>query len=671
MSMAGLVQLGAPGVYALPRERQPPFAGERMDVCAFVGVAPRGPCREPLVDHTPAHDDSWRMCDPDRPSRRTVPVAVESFEAYGRVFGGAEGPFAGPGLLPYAVSAFFEQGGRRAYVARIVHDYAGPKDRQGVATGFLAGTAAPVRLRARNEGSWGDKLNARLAWTVRPVAVESFSLDHLMVREGEPLGAGELLRLRLKDGSAEFRFIVAVETFGDPFSPSRRCRALLDAPATGPITAAEAVEGSLTLSDGTGTTERHERLGLSASHPRWIGTVLCRESALVWPDWSWAGGQVLPAAVHLPQPEPPAGQFTGGRDRYGDLRLDDFFDPSWTSLADSDADGAVPAGVQALATLPDLTHIVVPDLYQPALPPPTSDIADPSLASANFEPCFEAPLAEAPAVATSELPGLLLDPRLPGDLENIIAQQRKLVDFVEATREQIVLLDVPPGLPPPAVQAWRSRFDSAYAAAYHPWPDLVRADGRSIPVSAPPSAIAAGVIADRERRFGLAAGPANALARQAVRLDQTVTPQAHATLHPQGINVFAFDVDGVRLTAARTLSRDRQWRQLSVRRLMLMLRRALKRQMAWAVFEPNGPTLRRDLQRTLSTYLRGLYVAGAFRGGTEAEAFFVRCDEINNPRAQVDAGQLVVEIGVAPVEPLEFILLRIVRKDDGNLVAED
>ena len=54
-----------------------------------------------------------------------------------------------------------------------------------------------------------------------------------------------------------------------------------------------------------------------------------------------------------------------------------------------------------------------------------------------------------------------------------------------------------------------------------------------------------------------------------------------------------------------------------------------------------------------------LYRAGAFRGATESEAFFVRCDESINPRYAVDAGQLVAEIGVAPAEPVEFIVLRL------------
>ncbi len=670
MSLARQVALGAPGVYALPRERLRAFTGERMDVCAFVGVAPRGPCREPLVDHTLAHDDSWRMCDPDRPRRRTVPVAVESFEGYARLFGGAASALAGPGLLPYAVRAFFEQGGRRAYVARIVHAYGGPADQAGVATGRLPATAAPVLLRARNEGSWANGLSARLTWTTRLVLAESLAVGALVVRRGEPVGVGDLLRLRLTDGKAEFRFVAAIESFGDPLVDVIRRRVVFDVAATGPIAAAEVVEAALTLADGTGYVEIHDRLGLDASHPRWMATVLCRESTLVLPDWSWAGGRILPAQAHLPEPEAPKGQFSGGMDRHADLEHSDFFDPAWMSPGDSDADGATPSGVQALAVLADLTHIVVPDLYQPTPPPPASDIGERSLATAVFEPCFDAPPGEVQAVLDPALPGLRLDPGLPADLAKIIGLQQKLIDFVEATREQIVLLDAPPGLTAPAVEAWRGRFDSAHAAAYHPWPGVIGSGKGNVAVAVPPSAIAAGIIADRERRFGVVAGPANALALQAVRLDQTVTPQEHAALHPEGINVFVLDRDGVKLTAGRTLSRDRQWRQLSVRRLVLMLRRALKRQMDWAVFEPNGPALRRDLQRILSTYLRRLYVAGVFRGDTEAEAFFVRCDDTLNPQARVDAGQLVVEIGVAPAEPLEFILLRIVRRADGDIAVE-
>src|SRR5947207_1615205 len=142
--------LGAPGVFALPEVRVPALHPQRMDVCAFVGVAPRGPARAPVVDDL--WPSGYRMVtDPGRPLRRSWPVAVRSFDEYVQHFGA----FEGPGLLPRAVASFFEQGGRIAWIVRIVHDRIGAfSDRcaQG-ALGKLFTT--DLGFIARNQGSWG------------------------------------------------------------------------------------------------------------------------------------------------------------------------------------------------------------------------------------------------------------------------------------------------------------------------------------------------------------------------------------------------------------------------------------------------------------------------------------------------------------------------------------
>jgi len=187
----------------------------------------------------------------------------------------------------------------------------------------------------------------------------------------------------------------------------------------------------------------------------------------------------------------------------------------------------------------------------------------------------------------------------------------------------------------------------------------------------PPSAIAAGIVARQERAFGVPHGPANVLAAEVVDVDDAVSPARHDELHQQGLNVYLRERDGVRLSAARTLSRDPSYRQLSVRRLMTLIRRTLERQMRWAVFEPNNESLRAEVVRQLDSYLRRLYRAGAFRGATEKEAFFVRCDETLNTPYVVDSGQLLAEIGVAPAEPLEFILLQLARDGDGTLLMRE
>ena len=106
----------------------------------------------------------------------------------------------------------------------------------------------------------------------------------------------------------------------------------------------------------------------------------------------------------------------------------------------------------------------------------------------------------------------------------------------------------------------------------------------------PPSAFAAGIMAERERRLGLARGPANQLALGAVRAAEGVGEAEADRLHLQSINVFAAERDGFRLAAARTLSADPDYRQLSVRRLMTMLALTVD---ATASGWSSSPTLRR------------------------------------------------------------------------------
>lgn len=185
----------------------------------------------------------------------------------------------------------------------------------------------------------------------------------------------------------------------------------------------------------------------------------------------------------------------------------------------------------------------------------------------------------------------------------------------------------------------------------------------------PPSAFAAGIIAERERSLGLPWGPANALAADAVTAAQRLADADCDELHLLGIDVFRAERDGHRLASARTLSRDPDYRQLSVRRLMTMLRLVLDRQAGSLAFEPHTPQLREELRAAVVQLLRGLYRAGAFAGDSEDEAFFVRCDERLNPGWSQGLGRLVAEIGVAPAEPLEYLVLRIAQDADGAVAV--
>lgn len=657
--------LGAPGAFALPEVQIPSLHPQRMDVCAFVGVAPRGPAREPVVDQNwPA---GYRMVtDPARPLKRSVPVAVRSFDEYRRLFGG----FEGPGLLPHAVASYFEQGGRVAWIVRVVHERKAAFS-DGCASGAVTGVfTTEAKFLSRNEGSWGNALSVRLSLGTTSVA---FSLEGsaILVDLSSPLIVGSCLRFTASDGSQSLAWVTGMRRVRDAARARERWQLEFDVAPLAPERA-ERVEARIEISDGLGRQERFDHLALSPDHPDSLANVLCTRSSLIWPHPDWAAMRLVPADLQVEFLRGTSTGFSGGRDDWASLVPEDFFDSRW-----SPADETAGEGFCALAHSTHVTQLVVPDLYHPAqwAGEDRSEIEAIGAAGAEFAACAElVPARTALNAAPSALTGLILDPRTSKGLTDIIALQQRVLAFCESTQAHIALIDVPPGLSQGRIEQWRAAFDSCWGAAYHPWLLPARRNedgydsGQARRRQLPPSAVAAGIIARREFEHGIQYGPANALAHQIIHLAETQPAGRADALHPLNINCFVRQPDGIGLIAARTLSRERDWRQLSVRRLMLMLRRTLLVQTQWAVFEPNTPALWRDLQHAIESLLRGLQSAGAFAGRTEAESFFVR---ILHEEPRLMRGELLVEIGVAPAEPLEFILVRLRRDGDGTLNLEE
>lgn len=632
MQVSARVPQGAPGVYTLPDFVVPQLGPQRMDVCAFAGVAPRGP----------GH----------------VAVAVRSFDDYRRLFGA----FEGPGLLPYAVAAFFEQGGERAYIVRIVPQQPDPV--AGVALGRVPGLfTLPLTLYARNEGSWGDRLRVAMGFTTRALGFAIGAGNTVLLDQAHLAGAGTLLRLTDSLGVEQLQMCRGAVELRDPGQPYSRWGLLFDTALATPPVRADIVEAWLTVSDGAERFETFDRLGLHPDHPHSLAGVLQDESTLLRPA---ASVELMPADARVELLRAASAPFTGGRDAYAELVHDDFFDASW-----SPAEDEAGAGITCLAGLADLTHVLVPDLYVPAQWAGLETSVETRIdqAGAEFGACIHA-IASTQASSTppSALSGLILDPRRSGDLQQIAFLQGRLVAFCEQTQDLVGLLDVPPGLSQGQAERWRANFDSSWCAAYHPWLMASRrASGPDTLRPMPPSAVAAGIIARKELRHGIQYGPANEVAREIVSLAERLPDGRAGVFHPLGMNCFVREADGIHLVSARTLSRDPQWRQLSVRRLVLMLRRTLLVETQWAVFETNGPKLWADLRYAIGNMLRRLFQAGAFAGATEDESYFVR---VLRDRAFQDRGQLIVEIGVAPAEPLEFILIQLHRAGDGTLTLE-
>jgi hypothetical protein len=77
------------------------------------------------------------------------------------------------------------------------------------------------------------------------------------------------------------------------------------------------------------------------------------------------------------------------------------------------------------------------------------------------------------------------------------------------------------------------------------------------------------------------------------------------------------------------------------------------------VFEPNDQRLWARVRRDTKAFLTTIWSGGALFGLSADEAFYVKCDEELNPPEIRDLGQLIIEIGICPVKPAEFVIFRI------------
>ncbi len=83
----------------------------------------------------------------------------------------------------------------------------------------------------------------------------------------------------------------------------------------------------------------------------------------------------------------------------------------------------------------------------------------------------------------------------------------------------------------------------------------------------------------------------------------------------------------------------------------------------WAVFEPNDHRLWSALRADIGNFMNGLFRVGAFQGQKASDAYFVRCGLGDTmTQAEIDAGQVIVVVGFAPLKPAEFVIIRIQQK---------
>jgi phage tail sheath protein FI len=248
--------------------------------------------------------------------------------------------------------------------------------------------------------------------------------------------------------------------------------------------------------------------------------------------------------------------------------------------------------------------------------------------------------------------------------------QLALINHCEGQANRMAVLDAPPGMSPQQIKEWRSdtaMYDSAYAALYYPWIEVDNPAGTNgnTSIIVPPSGHLAGVWARTDETRGVWKAPANEIVRGALNVATDITKAEQGMLNPIGINcIRPFGTQGIRVWGARTLSSNTDWTYINVRRLFNMIETSIMNGTQYAVFEPNDQKLWEGLKRTVSSFLRGLWRDGALFGASADQAFFVKCDSETNPPDSIDQGKVIVEVGIAPVKPAEFVIFRVAQLKD-------
>ena len=562
----------------------------------------------------------------DDPSA-TEPRLVTSYVEFERVYGKLHQLVVdGADRIPYlahAARAFFLNGGRRLYVARI---YA-PTDGTGVASASLpvpSPTPSTAWWRARWPGAMGN-----VAVTVEVVRGGDVGLHtNTAVAHANVVTDGAILEVVPESATLPSR-----DTPIDPANlrvlrvDVNGAQTFLRADGTDAPPAVQdrllPVEVTVTVEVDAERRDTSERLGLAPSTRRYVGTILAKddpedEDSVVWFDYDFGVTSANPISLL-------AGLVGTAGPPIQTVRLengsDGMFPPAEAFEGDeADPDDATQkaTGLAALAEIDDIAIVALPD---------AGSIED-------------------------------------DDVRFVVTQH--LISHAERSRYRIAVVDGPANASMNEIRAFRGNFDSTYAALYHPWievldPNLPLAAGApAAKITLPPSGFVTGIYARNDIARGVYKAPANEVVYGLTRFEANINQARQEVLNPEGINALRFfEGRGNRVWGARTLSSDPEWRYVNVRRLFIFLEHSIDQATQWAVFEPNNESLWRNISRTVKDFLEVQWRNGALLGNTPDEAYFVRCDRSTMTQNDLDNGRLICLIGVAPTRPAEFVIFRI------------
>lgn len=567
----------------------------------------------------------------------TTPRLVTSFTEFERVYGGLE-PLVQDGeervnYLAHAARAFFANGGKRLYVSRVFNDTEDDPMADHVAELDVPTSNGTATWHARWPGAFGNVLvdtrivrskNLAFQHPVRPgdilnkhtwgpqvqrarhgSVVEFIALPGALPTENQALNEANL-------------YVVSVDADGrQTFTDSANNPVVLPADLT--TFNLLLIELQVLVYGPGGRLDNYAELSTSPNQHRHIGKVLERddpedENAMVWLEWAPAPNDTFaPARLATGLRAVLQKRLAGGDD--GSLPNTAAFEGR---EADPDVVTVKATGLEALGEIDDIAIVALPDS------------------------------------------GGLPDPELSLDAAG------RLIAHAEKYRYRIAVVDAPPNSSMTEIREFRGKFDSKYAALYHPWIEILDPLVPTAPgvpprkLLLPPSGFVTGIYARSDIERGVHKAPANEIVRGLTRFEININKARQDVLNPEGVNCLRFfDGRGNRVWGARTMSSDPEWKYVNVRRLFIYIEHSIDKATQWAVFEPNQERLWANIRRMVEDFLLVLWRDGALVGEKPEQAYFVRCDRTTMTQNDLDNGRLICLVGIAPSRPAEFVIFRV------------
>ena len=278
---------------------------------------------------------------------------------------------------------------------------------------------------------------------------------------------------------------------------------------------------------------------------------------------------------------------------------------------------------------------------------------------------------------TEEVDYILMGPAL-GNITDSIAKAQKVIDLASNRKDCMAFVSPPRDrvLGVPSVNDIVDRvvdffkllasssyavFDNNYKYIYDKYNDKYR----YIPCNADVAGLVLSTALNQEPWFS-PAGFSRGQLRNAIKLAYSPLKDHRDRLYAARINpIVAFPGQGIVLFGDKTgLGYASAFDRINVRRLFLVIEKAIATAAKTQLFELNDEFTRQGFKNMVEPYLRSVQ---ARRGVLD---YLVVCDASNNPADAIDRGEFFAEIFVKPTRSINFITLQFTATRTGASFAE-